>query len=398
MDKKIKVLHAITRLDRGGSTENTLLSAIGLAEKGYDVDILFGKTEDPEITLLSKAGKAGIGFIEEEDLVRNIHPLKDLTALWETYRLIRENKYDIVHAHSSKAGIICRFAAKLAGVKKIVYTPHGHVFYGYFGKFLTRCIIFAEAMAARITSRIIGLTPAECDEWIRFGIGSPVQYAAIPSGLDFSLMQEGKHDKRNFKQELGIKSGDILVGSVGRFVEIKGYEYLIEAARDIVKERGDIHFLLAGEGPLRKKYKEMIASLGLKDRFHIIGWKDNTYDVIRSMDIFVLPSLKEGMGRVLIQAMFLGVSVVATRVGGVPSVVGDGTGIMVPPESPKAIARAIREILEDPVRRARMAEKAMERVITGYSSREMVEKLDRLYRELLNEKRQDRRRKREGGK
>jgi glycosyltransferase involved in cell wall biosynthesis len=385
MPDKIKVLHAITRLDRGGSSENTLLSAIGLVEKGYEVDILFGRTEDVEVSLLSRASKCGVGFIEEEDLVRNIHPLKDISAFWDIYRFMRDNKYDIVHAHSSKAGILCRLASKMAGTKKIVYTPHGHVFYGYFGHALTRCVILAERMAARFTDRIVGLTRAECDEWLRFGIGTTGQYAVIPSGLDFSAMQTGKHSGRDFKQEMGISSASTVIGSVGRFVEIKGYEYLIKAASELVKERDDLHFMIAGDGPLKNKYKEMIVSHGLEKKFHIVGWQENIYEIIRSMDIFVLPSLNEGMGRVLIQAMLLGVPVVATNVGGVPSVIAGGAGVSVQPASSGAIARAVREILEDPVRLARMIEKARERVIIGYSSRAMVEKLDRLYRELLNE-------------
>jgi hypothetical protein len=116
----MKILHAITRLDRGGSSENTLLSAIGLAKKGYEVDLLFGQTQSPSVSLLEKARKAGVNFIEEDDLVRNIHPLRDVVAFVDIFRFIRDGKYDIVHAHSSKAGLICRLAARLAGVKTVI--------------------------------------------------------------------------------------------------------------------------------------------------------------------------------------------------------------------------------------------------------------------------------------
>ncbi|MGB2652134.1 MAG: glycosyltransferase, partial [Candidatus Omnitrophota bacterium] len=122
MDKKIKVLHAITRLDRGGSSENTLLSAIGLVEKGYSVDILFGRTENPNLRLLDMAEKLGVEFIQEEDLVRNIHPVADLAAFFNIRYFLKRSDYDIVHTHSSKAGFICRLAAKSVGMKSIVYT------------------------------------------------------------------------------------------------------------------------------------------------------------------------------------------------------------------------------------------------------------------------------------
>ncbi|MBD3425611.1 MAG: glycosyltransferase, partial [Candidatus Omnitrophica bacterium] len=115
-DNKTRVLHAITRLDRGGSSENTLLSAIGLVGKGYSVDILFGRTENPNLGLLERAEKAGVEFIQEEDLVRNIHPVADLTALLNIRYFLRRNRYDIVHVHSSKAGLICRLAARALGI------------------------------------------------------------------------------------------------------------------------------------------------------------------------------------------------------------------------------------------------------------------------------------------
>ena len=206
----MKILHAITRLDRGGSSDNTLLSAIGLSCKGYEVDLLFGQTQSPSISLLEKARKAGVNFIEEENLVRDIHPMRDITAFFEILRLIRDKKYDIVHAHSSKAGLICRFAAKLAGTKKIIYTPHGNVFYGYFGKIFNRIIVFVESLAYYITDSMVGLTPAECEEWVRFGVGRKEKYVAISSGIDFNTLKGSEAEARDMREEFDISSGGIL--------------------------------------------------------------------------------------------------------------------------------------------------------------------------------------------
>ena len=389
MEKKIKVLHAITRLNRGGSAENTLLSAIGLARKGYEVDVLFGQTEEPSMHLLKEleeAERAGVNFIEEEDLVRNIHPFQDLVAFWEIYHFMRDKRYDIVHAHSSKAGLICRFAAKLAGVKRIIYTPHGHVFYGYFGKTLTRIIIFAESVAARLTDKIIGLTPAECDEWISFGVGTKDKYTVVPSGIDFNLIEKKELDERDIREELSIPEGKILVGSVGRFVEVKGYEYFVEAAIDLIKKNNNVYFVLAGEGPLRGKYQEMISKAGAEEKFHIIGWQENTNAVLKALDIFVLPSLNEGMGRVLVGAMYFGKPVVATHVGGVPSLVSEEAGLLVEPASSEGIEGAIEKLLESPEKARQMARKGRDKVIAGYSVEKMVNDLDGLYKELLGSK------------
>ncbi|MGB2662313.1 MAG: glycosyltransferase family 4 protein [Candidatus Omnitrophota bacterium] len=381
----MKVLHAITRLDRGGSSENTLLSAIGLAEKGYEVDLLFGQTQSPSIPLLEKARKAGVNFIEEDDLVRDIHPLRDLVAFIDIFRFIHNGKYDIVHAHSSKAGLICRLAARLAGVKTIIYTPHGHVFYGYFNKMFNRIIIFVESIVSHVTDKIVGLTPAECDEWIGFGIGKKEKYTAIPSGVDFDLMVDEISGERDIREELGIPPGKTIVGSVGRFVGVKGYEYLIKAAIEEIKKRNDIYFVLAGDGPLYQEYKEMISSEGAGERFHIIGWQENTGAVIKALDIFVLSSLNEGMGRVLAEAMFLEKPVIATRVGGVPSVVAGNAGLLVEPASSSAIERAIDVFMEDPAKARAMARKGREKALAEYSAEKMVHDLDMLYKKLTKE-------------
>lgn len=384
--KKIKVLHAITRLDRGGSSENTLLSAIGLAEKGYEVDVLFGQTEDADIRLLKKARESGVNFIEEEDLVRNIRPFKDFAAFMGILHFMRDNDYDIVHAHSSKAGFICRVAARMAGVGKVVYTPHGHVFYGYFGKVLTRLILFVEALLARITDRIIGLTEAECDEWLSFGVGRKDKYVAIPSGVDFEMIESEVVEGRDLKEEMGIPLEEKLVGSVGRFVGIKGYEYFIEAAAELLKKRKDLHFALAGDGPLAGKYREMISSLGLEGRFHLVGWQESMGGFIRALDYFVLPSLNEGMGRVLVMAMYYRKPVIATRVGGVPSLVSEGAGVLIDPASSGAIAGAVEDLLADPEKTLEMAAKGHATALWSYSSDKMIDDLDSLYKELLNEK------------
>jgi len=383
MEKKVKILHAITRLDRGGSSANTLLSAMGLAEKGYDVDLLFGRTENADTSLLERAKASGVRFIKEGTLIRHIHPVWDTISFFKIARLMRQNRYDIVHAHSSKAGLICRVAAKCAGIKRIVYTPHGHVFYGYFGKISTRLIIFVEAMAVHITDRIIGLTPAECDEWRKFGIGRKEMYVPIPSGIEFDELKREADEGTDWRVELGIPRNAALIGSIGRFIEIKGYRYFIEAAIEQMRKRNDVHFLLAGDGPLREEYRGMISAEGLERRFHMISWQENIGAIINGLDIFVLSSLNEGMGRVLVEAMFLGKPVIATNVGGVSSVLSDDTGFLVEPASSPALCRAIDKLLDGPEKAGEMGRKGHEKALSGYSARKMVDGLDALYRELF---------------
>jgi len=380
---KIRILHAITRLDKGGSSTNTLLSAEGLAKKGYEVDLLYGKTADPDTCLLEKARDAGVDFIEERSLVRNIHPFMDMVALVRIARIIRKRRYDVVHAHSSKAGLIARVAAKLGGVKKIVYTPHGHVFYGYFSGVMTGCVIFAEKMAAGITDRIVGLTVSECEEWLRFGVGKSRQYLAIPSGIDFSVLDKGSLSGHDWRKKLAVPDNAVLVGSIGRFIEIKGYEYFIKAASGIIKQKRNVYFILVGDGPLKEKYEGMIKDNALEKHFFIIPWQENTGAILKEFDIFVLSSLNEGMGRALIEAMFFGKPVIATHVGGVPSVVTEGSGILIEPASAEAISQALDELLDNPEKARNIGKIGREKAIREFSVDVMVDKLDELYGELL---------------
>lgn len=386
MNDRIKVLHAITRLDKGGSSENTLLSAIGLARKGYMVDLLFGRTEDPNLELIKEAENCGVDFIEEADLVRDIHPVKDVFAFMNILHFMRERKYDIVHAHSSKAGFVCRAAARLAGVKNVVYTPHGHVFYGYFGKSLTKAVIAAEAVAAHLCDRIVGLTPAECDEWVKFGIGKKEKYVAIPSGISFRKIDDDISYDVDMRSELNVPADGVLVGSVGRFVGVKGYDYFIAAAVEVMRRRKNVHFVLVGDGPDRKKYADMLEGAGADGRFHLIGWQLRPAAAIRAMDIFVLSSLNEGMGRVVVEAMYLGKPVVATKVGGVPSLVSPDTGILVEPASVEALVVAIERLADYPEMAAGMGRKGKEKAVSSYSADNMVDGLDGLYKELLSRK------------
>ena len=386
MEKQIRILHAITRLDKGGSSENTLLSVIGLARKGYAVDLLFGYTENPYEDLVERAKKAGVRFISQKDLVRNIHPVRDIMAFFKILNFMRRNRYDIMHAHSHKAGFICRVAARCAGIEKIVFTPHGHVFYGYFGRILTDLILSAERMAARITDKIIGLTGAECYEWLCYEIGNEDIYTVIPSGIEFENLEREVTSGVDWKKELGIPPEKVLIGSIGRFIEIKGYEYFIEAAVKQLEKKRDIYFLLAGDGPFRGKYLKMLTAANITDRFHIIPWQENTGAVLNALDIFVLPSLNEGMGRTLVGAMFLGKPVIATRVGGVSSLVFDNAGILIESASSDAVSKALDELLDNTEEARHMGEKERKKALADYSAEKMVDALDALYRELLGTK------------
>ena len=394
IEGKIKVLHIITRLDKGGSAENTMLTVLGLARQGYEIVLVHGHPRESAMSKLERqalelslqvAVSYGIKIVMIPSLVRRINPFMDLLAFSSIFKLIRKEKPHIVHTHTSKAGIHGRLAAWLAGVPLIVHTPHGHVFYGHFGKLMTTIFILLERLFATFTSKIITLTERGTDEHLQFGVGRREQFVAIPSGVDLERLYARSIDPTVGKAQLGLSPACLLVGTVGKIVPIKGHQTLISAAAEVIHVFPSVHFVIVGEGPLESELQRQVKMLSLQDHVHFVkAWGEEAWTWIASFDLFVLPSLNEGMGRVLIEAMALAKPVVASRVGGIPEIVVDGeTGILVPPMDPKLMADAIHYLLKDKDQRQRMGEEGKKRADSRLSANTMVMRIERLYQELL---------------
>ncbi|HYL81550.1 MAG TPA: glycosyltransferase family 4 protein [Candidatus Acidoferrum sp.] len=372
----IRVLHIITRLDVGGSADNTVISATQMPREEFASCLLSGHTTDLPPALAATIARAGIPWIQLPNLHRRVSPAADCLALWGVRRAIRTLQPDIVHTHTSKAGFLGRLAARLAGVPHIVHTPHGHVFHDYFSVPTTRLFVVLERWAARWTDRIITLSDEEAADHLRRGIGRPGQFVTIPSGVDLRTVSASPRERRG--------SEGPVVGSVARLVPVKGLENLIAAAPEILRRCPRARFLLVGDGELRTALEAKTRELGLTDRIIFTGFREDVPSLIAGMDVFVLPSLNEGMGRVLVMAMALGKPIAATRVGGVPELLGDDeAGILVPPGDPSALADAVSTLLADS-RRASALGEAGRRRATRYGAEAMITALAKLYREVMD--------------
>ena len=245
MMKKAKVLHIITRLDRGGSAENTIITVTGLDKNKYEITLIKGPTFESNMTKeeyasvianLNKAQLKGVKLSNIPSLLRRINPFFDLLAFFSLYILLIKEKPTIVHSHTSKAGLLGRLAAKLAGVPIIVHTPHGHVFFGYFGPFKTKIFILLEKLASRITDRIVTLSNREKEDYKLFKIAEEDKFSVICSGIGLNKFTESLlSEKQNLKKELGIPENSLIVGTAGRLVPVKGPEFLVKAAKYIIK-------------------------------------------------------------------------------------------------------------------------------------------------------------------
>jgi len=390
--EKIKVIHVITRFDKGGAAENTFLTVKGLDSNKYEVILIRGLSYESNMgssetsaveSCLEDAGRNGVRILTIPELVRRIYPLGDLRAFFKLIRMFREERPHIVHTHTSKAGILGRWAARLAGVPAIIHTPHGHVFWGYFNKWETKIFIFLERLTATITDRIITLTGQEKKDHLRCHIAGEAKFAVIHSGVELSRFSDAQINPDDAKKMLGIPKGTFVVGTVGRLTTIKGHKYLIEAARKILLIRPDMTFIFLGDGELMNDLKAQAASLGIYDKVKFLGWREDVAEVMSTFDLFVLPSLNEGMGKVLVEAMAMGKPIIASHVGGISDLVkNEENGLLVPPEDAEAIARSISILHSKPLKRKEMGEKGRA-IAVEYGADSMVQKIDRLYKELV---------------
>ncbi len=376
----MRILHLITRLDRGGSAMNTLLTVAGLPSL-FGQSLVYGRTREfPQLALNIRQQ---VEMMELPDLVRSPSPLKDLVAFWKIYRLLRRGRFDLVHTHTSKAGLLGRIAARMAGVPHIVHTPHGQAFNGYAGRMLTTLFVLLDRWAATFTDRIIGLTDQEIRDNLDRRIGRPEQFVTIPSGIDLKRFEGKEREAVDVKASLGLSPSSRLIGSVGRLDPVKGHTYLLDAFAVLAPRFSDLHLALVGDGELLPELQSRAQQAGLTDRVLFLGWREDVPDLLHAFDLFVFPSLSEGMGRGLVEAMAAGLPIVATRVCSIPEVLAEGeAGCLVEPGSALALARGIETLLLDPELRSRLAKAARERA-KGYSVEIMLQKIEAVYQGLL---------------
>jgi glycosyltransferase involved in cell wall biosynthesis len=414
----VKIVHLITRLDPGGSAENTNLTCRHLQEAGWDVVLATG----PGKGALENTGEeARLRTVLIPALRRDPAPLHDLTALLQIVRLLRRERPDIVHTHSAKGGILGRWAGRLARVPHVVHTPHGHVIYGYARGAKNWLYLTAERLTAPLTDRLVALSDGERRESIEHGIGRSSQWIVIPSGIEMgSLLDQAEKDTGAPGQptRAAREGRPLRIGTIARLEHVKGVDVLIEAAKelhdmcsqsagvttastdtdlpDAAPERPQAPGLgfeisIWGEGDLHEELEALAARLSVEALVRFEGVSRPVLAFLQDLDIYVQPSRNEGMGRALAMAQATGLPAVATRVCGIPDVVRDGeTGLLADSEDPLGLAEHLFSLLEDDRLRAHLARGARSWMMSTDESGEprfsveaMLWHLDRLYEELM---------------
>lgn len=382
----LRVLHVITRLTLGGSSENTVASIVGLARAGYDcaLAVSFRESEAP---ILGDARRRGVRLLDVPALGREVALLSDLAALRQLWRIIRSERPAIVHTHTSKAGFIGRLAARIARVPAVIHQPHGHIFYGYYGPRLTAFYTALERRAARWSDRIITLTDRGIEEHLVRSIGRREQFVTVPSGVDVDRLRAAAPPRAEARGHLGLPADAFVVAALGRFVPIKGFDLLVEALPAVVAGVGSARLLLIGDGPERAALEARAAALGVAGRLHVTGATTDVTGCLAAADVVAAPSRNEGMGRALVEAMALGIPVVGAAVGGIPAVIVDGEcGRLVPPGDSPALATALVDLGRDGALRGKLGEAARRRA-EAFSTAVAEAKMRAVYDELVRERR-----------
>jgi glycosyltransferase involved in cell wall biosynthesis len=325
----------------------------------------------------------GVKVIALPTMVRSIRPLKDLRALLSLVWLIFKEKPDIVHTHSSKAGILGRLAAKLAGVPHIIHTPHGHVFYGHFGIIASKIFLWVETIFSKFTDRMVALTDGEKNDYIKLSVCPPQKLFKIHSGVDLKQYMHSNGNRVEKKRSLGLDQNSTVIGFVGWLLPIKGPAYLLKAMAHIWPEHPTASLVMVGKGELDVDLRAQALKINANGRIKFLGWREDIHEILPVFDLLVLPSLNEGMGRVLVEAMAAGKPVVASEVGGIPDLVKHGeTGYLVRPADERALANGIKKLLNDPESARQMGQRGKE-YCRQFSLEAMIQKLDDLYSELI---------------
>lgn len=380
----IRVLHIHTMPIISGSGINTFLTMEGMDKSRYEVQLACA----PGGPLLDLVTAHGMKVVPLRNLVQPVEPLKDFRALVELLSFLRSNPFQIVHTHNSKAGFIGRLAARLAGADVIIHTVHGFAFHSQ--EPFWRQVLFRnlERLAARWCDKMIFISQPLIDWALEQRICSEEKTTKIYSGIDLNLFQPvDEQTKERHREKWNLDPHDAVIGIVSKLWEGKGHHVLISAFKKIKQELKNVRLVIVGEGYLHDQLISQVKGLGLEDSVIFTGFMEDVPEIISTFDVAVLPSFFEGMGRVLLEAMAMGIPVVASRVGGIPDLVDhEKNGLLVEPGDVDGLAASLMQILKD-MRLAQSLGTAGQRKISEkFSAERMVRAIDEVYQEILTQK------------
>ncbi|HOO17596.1 MAG: glycosyltransferase family 4 protein [Phycisphaerae bacterium] len=379
------ICHVITRLIVGGAQENTLLTCEGLHQRGHRVTLIAGPTTGPEGSLVPRARSGGYEYIEIPDLIRAINPWLDCRARRLLAMEFNRLRPDIVHTHSSKAGILARFAARDARVPVVVHTIHGMSFNRTQPALVRRAYAWAELLAARRSHAIVTVANAMIEQSVAARICRRDKMLTIYSGMEVERFTPRPELRQAARAAWGVSDEQVVVGTIARLFRRKGYEQLLPIMADAAGREPRLHFVWVGDGAQRREYEAELERLGLRKRTTLVGLvpPQRVPELIAGFDVLAHTSQWEGLPRAVVQALLMQVPAVAFDIDGTPEVVLDNqTGRLIPLNNFAEFATALVELAADANLRQRLGAAGRAHCLPLFDWRTMVDQLEQLYLRL----------------
>ena len=380
--------HVITRLIVGGAQENTISTVLGLQRKPeFRTDLVAGPTVGSEGTLEPEYRKQSEAISILPTIIRPVRPWTDVKGLFDLRRRFLETRPVIVHTHSGKAGVLGRWAARMAGVPIIIHGVHGPSFGTWQSALANGAFRAAEQSAGRVTTYFIAVAQAMIDQYLAAGIGRPEMYEAVFSGFHLEAFLAARNDPE-LRAKFGLGPEHFVIGKIARMTELKGHDDLFAVAPELIREVPNARFLLIGGGPWEERFKRKAAELGLTDKMVFTGLVQprEIPALTGIMDVLVHLSYREGLPRALPQAMAAGKPVVAFDCDGAGEVCMTGkTGFLIPPRDDPALLTALRTLACDPALRENFGATGRAFVRERFPVERMVEDTYRIYIRLLKQ-------------
>lgn len=371
-----------TRILELASTDFTFKMLIpGLLEaiKDADYELTLACSNGPYVQQFRDAGYR----VKTLYISPGLNPFHHVISLIRLYALIRKEKFDIVHAHTPVASFICRLAAKLARTPFVVNTVHGLYFHENTHPIAKRLIVFLERFVGRFTDLTFSVSAEDVESAVRERICSADRIIATGNGVDLQKfrLDVAEEGRRGVREEFQIPPGADVVGMIGRIVKEKGFVELVRSMPQVLRARPETRFLIVGDAlpsdydSVKEKVTDLVDSMGLNDNVLFTGLRTDIPELLSAMDVFVLPSYREGMPLVVLEAMAMARPVVATSIRGCREIVVDGdTGILIPPHNVPALAEAITRLLSDRDMARRMGLEGRKRVEARFDLDSVVRK------------------------
>jgi glycosyltransferase involved in cell wall biosynthesis len=399
----VRLFRIIARLNVGGPARHVVWLTAGLRAYGYETLLITGMVPPGEDDMSYIAPESDVTPLVFPEMSREIS-LRDLLTVWKLFRLMQREKPALVHTHTAKAGTVGRVAGFMyrcfsRGRQqcRFVHTYHGHVFHSYYGPLKTKLFLAVERCLARlVTDRIVVISEQQRHEINEvFQVGKPEQFAVIPLGIDLDLYRGFKARRSRLRAELESSDEEVLVGIIGRLTGVKNHTLFLEAAA-LVRVPGPAkpHFVIVGDGSLRKDLEETTRALGLTEAVSFLGTRDDPQDFYPGLDIVALSSSNEGTPLTIIEAMANARPVIATNVGGVVDLLGPvksthagyavcERGILVQSGDTTGFAQGLERLIADEPLRDELGERGLEFVTRYYSKERLLNDIAALYSQLV---------------